>query len=67
MDDQRVQEEIDGAAAFHTTHQVRGRDRFFDHILVSPEFRVTDAGFDHDCRLIKASDHSAAWAELEYR
>jgi hypothetical protein len=45
-------------------HIVRGKVRFFDHILVSGHFSVEDAGFWHDCREDGTSDPSAAWARL---
>jgi endonuclease/exonuclease/phosphatase family metal-dependent hydrolase len=46
------------------THVVRGKQRFFDHILASDHFEVVDAGFHHAWRESSLSDHSAAWAEL---
>jgi endonuclease/exonuclease/phosphatase family metal-dependent hydrolase len=52
---------------FETTHVVRGKKCFFDHVLVSRDhFEVTDAGFHHAWRRkrnwTRLSDHSAAWA-----
>lgn len=54
-----------GSAAWHVTHQVRGKDRFFDHILVSSHWTVLDAGFDDDVRIDGTSDHSLVWADIQ--
>lgn len=56
--------EVGGRTAWHTTHIVRGTKRFFDHILVSPHWKVHSASFDHSVREDGTSDHSLAWAEL---
>jgi endonuclease/exonuclease/phosphatase family metal-dependent hydrolase len=47
----------------YLTHPHKG-ERWFDHILVSHEFQVADAGYRHDWRLARLSDHSAVWADL---
>jgi len=47
------------------THVIRGKSRFFDHILVSSHFEVQDAGYRHDWREAGLSDHSAAWVIVE--
>ena len=52
------------------THVIRGKPRFFDHLLVSHHFDIDDAGYRHDWRepsngMKKLSDHSAAWAALQ--
>ncbi len=57
--------DVHGPAAWHVTHEVRGRGRFFDHVLVSPHWRVLDAGFDDAVREHGISDHSAAWADVQ--
>jgi hypothetical protein len=49
------------------THEILGEDRFFDHLLVSQDFVVEDAGFFHEWRFEQLSDHSAAWAKLKFR
>ena len=51
--------------AFEPTHTVRGRPRYFDHLMVSRELNVIDAGYRHDWREQRLSDHSAAFADLE--
>ncbi len=55
--------------AVETTHVVRGRERFFDHILASRDhFQVVDAGYHHEWRTKAGlSDHSAAWAVVRSR
>ena len=60
-----VLREKEGLTAWHTTHVVGGRERFFDHILASHAWKVERCGFDDDCRIDKTSDHSAVWADLE--
>ena len=52
-----------------TTHVVRGKERFFDHILVSRDrFEVVAAGFHHSWRTEPGlSDHSATWAVIRKR
>jgi exodeoxyribonuclease-3 len=54
---------------FHseTTHIVRGTSRCFDHLMVSRHFHVVDAGYAHDLRTKKLSDHSAVWGRLDLR
>jgi exodeoxyribonuclease III len=47
------------------THVVRGFERCFDHLFVSADFLVRNAGYDHGCTNVKLSDHSAIWADLE--
>jgi len=57
-------------AAKHVTHvNNRGPESFFDHILVSKEWTVGEAGYDDTVRLPVGkkkplSDHSLAWADL---
>jgi len=46
------------------THLVRNQLRFFDHLLVSSDFVVEDAGFFDEWRKAKLSDHSAAWGRV---
>lgn len=46
------------------THLVRNQPRFFDHLLVSGDFVVEDAGFFDEWRTSRLSDHSAAWARV---
>ncbi len=41
-----------------------GRERFFDHVLVSRHFEIVGAGFEHGWRIAGLSDHSGATAEL---
>lgn len=53
-----------GASAWHVTHQVQGKDRFFDHILVSSHWTVLETGFDHEVRINGTSDHSLVWADV---
>ena len=58
---------VNGPDAVACTHVVGGRQRFFDHILVSPHFRVLDMGFEHAWRAQhRCADHSAVWADLEF-
>lgn len=58
---------IEGPNVWHTTHVVRGQERFFDHILASSQWRVVRCGFDDECRTEKVSDHAAVWTDLEQR
>ena len=53
-----------GVFGGHVTHQVRGKDRYFDHILVSPHWTVLETGVDHDVRSDGTSDHSLVWADI---
>lgn len=48
------------------THEVRGHSRWFDHLLVSREFVILDAGHRVDWMAQKHSDHAAAWATLSF-
>ncbi len=57
----------DGPAAWHTTHEVLGKSRFFDHVLVSSHWNVVETGFDDDVRLQGTSDHSLVWADLKIK
>jgi endonuclease/exonuclease/phosphatase family metal-dependent hydrolase len=59
--------EVHGFSAAPATHEVQGKPRFFDHLLVSQDFAVEDAGFFHEWRAEKLSDHSAAWTKLRFR
>jgi endonuclease/exonuclease/phosphatase family metal-dependent hydrolase len=48
-----------------TTHVTsRGTERFFDHLLVSPELEILEAGYNDDWRTVGASDHSGGWVVL---
>lgn len=51
-------------AHFHPTHMVRGKPRFFDHILVSRSLRIDGAGYEDGPRLSGVSDHSLAWCDV---
>ena len=49
----------------HATHVTSGGgERFFDHVLVSAQWTVSDCGFDDDCRVDGTSDHSVCWADV---
>jgi endonuclease/exonuclease/phosphatase family metal-dependent hydrolase len=48
------------------THEIRGYKRWFDHLLVSREFAIDDAGHFDEWRKGDLSDHSAAWARLSF-
>ena len=47
------------------THVIRGKERFFDHILVSEDFTIVDAGYYTSWRMPGLSDHAGAWARLK--
>ena len=50
---------------FEPTHTVRGRPRYFDHLMASRQLDIINAGYRHDWREQGLSDHSAAFADLE--
>jgi endonuclease/exonuclease/phosphatase family metal-dependent hydrolase len=56
---------VRGADAVAGTHLSRGQERFFDHLMVSPQLRVAEMGFEHAWRTEGWSDHSAVWATIE--
>jgi len=56
-----------GSSPMPVTHEILGEARFFDHLLVSQDFVVEDAGFFHEWRIEQLSDHSAAWTKLGFR
>jgi len=56
--------EVHGPATFWATHETRSSQRFFDHILVSPEFGVEDASMVGGSRVRGVSDHAAVRARL---
>jgi endonuclease/exonuclease/phosphatase family metal-dependent hydrolase len=48
-----------------TTHIVRGRPRFFDHLFLSRHFRTTDHHYVDSVREnLRYSDHSALYADV---
>lgn len=62
---QHVVRVTEGPTSWHTTHRVRGLDRYFDHLLVSAHWRVLRSGLDHAVREHGVSDHSLLWADVE--
>jgi endonuclease/exonuclease/phosphatase family metal-dependent hydrolase len=46
------------------SHVVRSQPRWFDHMFVSPDFRVEQCEYLHEVRLGRHSDHSALEAKL---
>lgn len=69
---------LDGEDLRHTAFEERrrlecthvtsgGRRRRFDHLLVSKHLEVDEAGYEHQWRKHRLSDHSAAWASLRLR
>lgn len=58
--------DIHGFSPMPATHEIQGKARFFDHLLASKDFVVEDAGFFHEWRIEKLSDHSAAWTKLRF-
>lgn len=54
-----------GWGAAPVTHRVRGRERCFDHIVVSPRLRVDAFGSDDSVLGTRVSDHAIVWADVE--
>jgi hypothetical protein len=50
--------EVHGHGAMAVSHVTRGQSRWFDHIFVSPDFRVEQCEYLHELRLERYSDHS---------
>jgi len=63
---QDVHRLVHGCSSMPTTHpELGGGLRWFDHILVSPELRVTKCGLYSEWREAGVSDHAAVWADME--
>ena len=56
--------EMQGPGAMDASHLTRGQKRWFDHIFVSPHFRVEQCKYLHELRGPGLSDHSALEAKL---
>jgi len=63
---QDVHRLVHGCSSMPYTHpELGGGMRWFDHILVSPELRVTRCGLYSEWREAGVSDHAAVWADME--
>jgi endonuclease/exonuclease/phosphatase family metal-dependent hydrolase len=56
--------EIYGRGVMPVSHVNRGHPRWFDHMFVSPHFRVEQCEYVHELRGPELSDHSALRAKL---
>ena len=56
--------QVHGYGALAVSHVTRGQARWFDHIFVSPDFRVEQCKYLHELRLERYSDHSPLSAKL---
>jgi len=56
--------EAHGHGVMPVSHVTRGKARWFDHMFVSPDFRVEQCEYLHKVRLEARSDHSALSARL---
>lgn len=53
-----------GHADAPVTHRVRGHERRFDHILVTPDIEVTASACDETVLDNRISDHAIVWADV---
>ena len=56
--------QVHGHGALAVSHMTGGQARWFDHIFVSPDFRVEQCEYLHKLRLEGYSDHSPLSAKL---